>query len=246
MRLYTLNKIRSRITRFFRFPKTLFALRWGFRLAVVIAVMDAGYLIGVWPDWELYSEGPIQRTNFIRGYIFDQYRNTPWPDLKWDPVAIDQISPHMIRAVIIAEDAQFYSHTGIDIDALKRAMEHNLSEKRLVFGASTISQQTVKNIFLSSSRNPLRKWHEFVLTVGMERKLTKQRIMELYLNVAEFGRGIYGVEAASRHYWDESAADLSHGQAIELAASLSAPVNHNPATQTGYFKERVEKINRYF
>lgn len=235
-----------RIRDFFQFPKTVFVLRWSIRLSILVFIMDTGYLIGIWPNWELYSEGPIQRSNFIRGYISDTYRNKPWPNLRWEPVSINKISRHMIRAVIVAEDSRFYSHTGIDMDALKKAMEYNLSKKRMVFGASTISQQTVKNIFLSSSRNPLRKWHEFLLTIGMERNLTKQRIMELYLNVAEFGRGIYGVEAASRYYWNKSAASLSSKQAIELAAALSAPVKHNPAKRSSYFKKRVKKISRYF
>ena len=132
------------------------------------------------------------------------------------------------------------------MDALQSAMEYNLSEKRFVYGGSTISQQTVKNIFLSSSKNPLRKWHELVLTIGMERNLTKKRILELYLNVAEFGRGIYGVDAAARHYWGIPASKLSARQAIQLAATLPAPVNHNPVTKTDFFNKRVEKISRYF
>ncbi|MCH7835009.1 MAG: monofunctional biosynthetic peptidoglycan transglycosylase, partial [Proteobacteria bacterium] len=149
-------------------------------------------------------------------------------------------------ALIVAEDARFYSHSGVDIDALKSAMEYNLSEKRLVLGASTISQQTVKNLFLNPSRNPLRKWHELVLTIGMERALSKKRILEIYLNVAEFGRGIYGVDAAARFYWGKRAAQLSARQCIELAATLPSPVNHNPATRTRTFRNRVKKIRRYF
>jgi monofunctional biosynthetic peptidoglycan transglycosylase len=208
--------------------------------------MDTGYLIGIWPDWSLYQKGPIQQSNFIRQYIFDQYKHPKWPDLSWKHKPISRISRHMIRALIVAEDARFYSHSGIDMEALQAAMEYNLSEKRLVYGGSTISQQTVKNIFLSPSRNPLRKWHELLLTIGMERNLTKKRILELYLNVAEFGRGIYGVEAAARYYWGKSAARLSSRQAIELAATLPAPVKHNPATRTRFFKKRVKKISRYF
>ncbi len=152
----------------------------------------------------------------------------------------------MIRASIVAEDSRFYSHSGIDMEALQAAMEYNLSEKRFVYGGSTISQQTVKNIFLSASRNPLRKWHELLLTVGMERSLTKKRILELYLNVVELGRGIYGVEAAARYYWGISASSLSAKQAIQLAATLPAPVTHNPDTRTKFFKQRVTRISQYF
>ena len=152
----------------------------------------------------------------------------------------------MVRAIIVAEDARFYSHSGIDMEALQAAMEYNLSEKQFIYGGSTISQQTVKNIFLSPSRNPLRKWHELLLTLGMERNLTKKRILELYLNVAEFGRGIYGVEAAARYYWGISAASLSSRQAIQLAATLPSPVSNNPKTRTKSFNKRVKKISRYF
>ncbi len=238
--------LKLRLNYFLKKRAAVRLVRWCLRILLLILIMDTGYLIGIWPDWSLYQEGPIQQSNFIRQYIFDQYRNPQWPRLSWKQKPIGRISRHMVRALIVAEDARFYSHSGIDMEALQAAMEYNLSEKRLVYGGSTISQQTVKNIFLSSSRNPLRKWHELLLTIGMERNLTKKRILELYLNVAEFGRGIYGVEAAARYYWGKSAGALSPRQAIELAATLPAPVKHNPVTRTRFFKKRVKKISRYF
>lgn len=238
--------LRKSIIKYFKKKKYFFALRWSLRLLILVFIMDTGYLIGIWPDWQLYKAGPIQRSNFIRHYIFQKYRHPNWPALRWQQRSINRISKNMVRALIVAEDASFYSHSGIDMDALQAAMEYNLSEQRFVYGGSTISQQTVKNIFLSASKNPLRKWHELVLTIGMERNLTKRRILELYLNVAEFGRGIYGVEAAARYYWGVSAASLSVNQAIQLAATLPAPVRHNPATRTAFFKKRVKKISRYF
>lgn len=242
----SLTSLKIRLDLFVRTQKFIRFIRWSFRIVLLIFIMDSGYLIGIWPDWTLYQEGPILQSNFIRHYINEQYRHRDWPDLLWKQKPIDKISRHMIRALIVGEDARFYSHSGIDMDALQAAMEYNLSEKRFVYGGSTISQQTVKNIFLSASRNPLRKWHELLLTIGMERNLSKKRILELYLNVAEFGRGIYGVEAAARHYWGISAARLSEKQAIQLAATLSAPANHNPVTKTDYFNNRVKKISRYF
>ena len=238
--------LKLRLYYFIRTRTSVRILRWSLRILLLVFIMDTGYLVGIWPDWSLYQKGPIQQSNFIRQYIFDQYQHSNWPNLQWKQKPISRISRHMIRALIVAEDARFYSHSGIDLEALQAAMETNLSEKRFVYGGSTISQQTVKNIFLSASRNPLRKWHELLLTIGMERSLTKKRILELYLNVAEFGRGIYGVEAAARHYWGKSASRLTARQAIELAATLPAPVRHNPATRTRFFKNRVKKINRYF
>ncbi len=235
-----------RFSALFRTPFVVRMLRISIRLLPILVMMDVGYLIGIWPDWDSYAEGPIQRSSFISSYEFERHRHKDWPRLRWNPVRIDNVPRGMIRALIVAEDANFYSHQGVDINALKEAMEYNLSEKRLVYGASTISQQTVKNVFLSSSRNPLRKWHELVLTIGMERSLSKKRILEHYINVAEFGRGIYGVDAAARYYWGIPASRLSNRQAIELAATLPSPVDNNPKTRTRSFQNRVKKIKRYF
>jgi len=240
------SRLRRKIGSLFRVPVVTRALRWSWRLLPVLIVMDIGYMIGIWPEWELYTEGPIQRSSFIRSYEFEQHRHPDWPKLRWNPVSIETIPRGMVRAVIVAEDARFYEHDGVDIDAFKEAMEHNLSEKRLVYGGSTISQQTVKNVFLSPSRNPLRKWHELLLTLGMERNLSKKRILEHYLNVAEFGRGVYGVDAAARYYWKIPASRLTNRQVIELAATLPSPISNNPKTRTQSFQNRVRKIRRYF
>ena len=240
------SKFLRKIGSLFRVPIITSTLRWAWRLLPVLVMMDIGYLIGIWPDWELYSEGPVQRSSFIRSYEFEQHRHADWPRLRWNPVPIATIPHSGVRAVIVAEDARFYEHEGVDIEALKHAMEYNLSKKKLIYGASTISQQTVKNIFLSPSRNPLRKWHELVLTIGMERNLSKERILEQYLNVAEFGRGLYGVDAAARYYWGIPASALTSSQAVELAATLPSPTNNNPKTRTRSFQNRVKKIRRYF
>ncbi|MCW9023345.1 MAG: monofunctional biosynthetic peptidoglycan transglycosylase [Gammaproteobacteria bacterium] len=241
-----ISTVKYKARRYSKIPRVIKTFRWFVRIMVIIFIMDTGYLVGIWPNWDLYKEGPIQRSNFIREYIFQQYRHRDWPPLRWRTIKFQNIPDHMIRAAIVAEDARFYSHEGFDVEAIKKAIDHNIEKKRFVYGASTISQQTVKNIFLSASRNPLRKWHELLLTFAMERNLGKERILELYLNVAEFGRGVYGIEAAARHYWNKSATRLNKKQAIELAASLSAPVNHNPATRSDYFNKRVKKIRRYF
>ncbi|MDH5571874.1 MAG: monofunctional biosynthetic peptidoglycan transglycosylase [Gammaproteobacteria bacterium] len=241
-----INTVKYKVRRYSKVPKVITTFRWLIRISLIIFIMDTGYLVGIWPDWNLYKEGPIQQSSFIREYVAQQYRHRDWPSLQWRTIAFKQIPANMLRAVIVAEDARFYAHDGFDVEAIKEAIDFNIEQKRFVYGASTISQQTVKNIFLSASRNPLRKWHELLLTIAMERNLSKERILELYLNVAEFGRGIYGIEAAARYYWNISASELTTQQAIELAASLSAPVNHNPETQSAYFKKRVKKIRRYF
>ena len=240
------NKIKKKSKKLFSLPGMITTLRWSWKVLLLVFVMDTGYLIGIWPDWKIYAEGPIQQSSFIRNYISEHYRHRDWPRLRWQPVSINKIPKHMVRALIVAEDARFYSHSGIDTDALKEVMEYNLSKKRFIYGGSTISQQTIKNIFLSPSRNPMRKWHEFALTIGMERNISKKRILSLYLNIAEFGRGIYGVNAAAQYYWGIPASRLSTKQAVELAATLPAPVKHNPKTRTKFFLKRVKKIGRYF
>ena len=111
------------------------------------------------------------------------------------------------------------------------------SSKRML-GASTISQQTVKNMFLSLSRNPLRKWHELLMTLAMEKNLTKDRILDIYLNIAEMGKGLYGIEAASRYYFAKASYKLSSIMTIELAATLPNPKKDNPRTRVEHFKEK--------
>jgi len=238
------------ISRMFRALFSLRALgrawRWGWRLALLLLVLDVAYLAAIWPQWQRYASGPLHKSSFMLAYQAEQQQRDDWPRLRWNPVPIEQIAPAIRRAVVVAEDARFYEHDGIDLKAFTEAMEHNLERGRVVYGASTISQQTVKNLFLTPSRNPLRKWHELWLTLGMEHNLSKRRILEQYLNLAEFGRGIYGVDAAAWHYYGIPASRLRTWQAIELAATLPSPVRNNPATRTRAFQARVKRIWRYY
>ena len=216
---------------------------WSYVAAALLLFIaaDIGYIAGLCPDWDFYLKGPIFKSNFIKRYEL-QRRDKKWPALRWQPVPIEKISKNMIKAVVVAEDSRFYSHKGFDAEAFEEVMRANLSERKFRHGGSTISQQTAKNVFLTPSRNPLRKWHELVLTFWMEMRLEKKRIMEIYLNVAEFGKGIYGVEAAAKYYWGIDASDLSMEQAVELAATLPAPKNHNPQTRTSFFSKRKKKL----
>lgn len=207
-------------------------------------VIDAFYVSTLWPDWNTLATGPVPTSNFIKQYQ-SVYRKHHWPSLQWRPIQYQDIPQHLQRAVVVGEDSRFWQHSGFDLIAFKEAMDYNLAERRFAFGASTISQQTVKNLFLSASRNPLRKWHELLLTWGMEKNLRKRRILEIYLNIAEFDRGVYGVEAAARHFWGIPASQLSIGQAVELAATLPSPGKNNPRTRTDAFLHRVEKINSW-
>lgn len=216
-------------------------VRWGMASLTLFLIVDSFYLSTIWPDWKKLSMGATPRSSFIVRYQ-SQYHRKKWPRLKWQPVSLQQVPEHMQRAVVVAEDSRFYWHSGFDLIAFKEAMGYNVSERRFAFGASTISQQTVKNLFLNPSKNPLRKWHELIMTWGMEKNLSKKRILELYLNIVEFDRGVFGVEAAARHYWGIPARKLSLIQAAQLAATLPSPIKNNPRKRTKAFERRMEKI----
>ncbi len=215
---------------------------WLWRVLLLCVIADSLYLAYIWPDWSQLAKGPMPRSSFMQTYQHERGEHRDWPALQWQPVRLTQLPHYLLRTVVVAEDSRFYEHDGFDFQALRDVLDYNLEQGRVVYGGSTISQQTAKNLFLSPSRNPLRKWHEVLLTWRMEQHLDKRRILELYLNSAEFGRGIYGVQAAARHYWGISAAQLSSQQAIELAATLPSPVHDNPATRTRAFQRRVAKI----
>ncbi len=161
---------------------------------------------------------------------------TPVREQSWVPY--NKISSNLVRALLAGEDQKFFDHDGFDWEELQKAIEKDWEEKKFHRGASTISQQLVKNLFLSTSKNPLRKLHEALITWEMEQILTKRRILELYLNVIEFGDGIYGAEAAARHYFNTSAAGLSAEQSAFLAAVVPGPLGaYNPITH----RSRVER-----
>lgn len=143
------------------------------------------------------------------------------PKQNWVPY--DRISPNLVRAVIVAEDTNFTSHPGVDIGELKLAVIDALEELSFPRGASTITQQLAKNLFLSESRSPIRKLRELFITFELEAELSKRRILELYLNIIEWGDGVFGAEAASRYYFSKSARDLSEGEAAFLAGIIPNP-----------------------
>lgn len=157
-------------------------------------------------------------------------------------VPLSKISPYAVKAVLIAEDDKFYSHEGFDFEAMQKAVEKDIKLGRLKYGGSTISQQLAKNLFLSPTKNPLRKVKEAILTWRIENNLSKRRILELYLNVAEWGDGIFGIEAASRHYFGKSAAELAPMEAARLAVVLPNPLKLNPAGTSKYVEKRAEIV----
>ena len=166
----------------------------------------------------------------------------PDAELKYKWVDYSQISNNLKRAVIASEDAKFNDHEGFDWEGIEKAYEKNLKKGKLVAGGSTISQQLAKNLFLSASRTPWRKGEEAIITVMLEKMLSKRRILEIYLNVIEWGNGIFGAEAAARHYFKTSAAQLSAPQAAKLAAMIPNPRFYDLHKSTRYLNRRTATI----
>ena len=161
---------------------------------------------------------------------------------KWIDYA--RVSSNLKRAVLVTEDSRFWTHEGIDFDELKESLEVNIERMEFARGGSTITQQLAKNLYLSPSKNPIRKVREFLIARRLEAELSKQRILELYLNVIEWGDGIYGADAAARTYFHKPASDLSATEAALLAAAIANPRVLNPAHPTGRLLRRQKMVMR--
>lgn len=160
----------------------------------------------------------------------------------WIWVPISRMSPHLRHAVVAAEDASFFTHEGFDWEGMKDAVLYDLERGELKRGGSTITQQLAKNLYLSSERSIFRKAHEALITRLLEHHLSKERILELYLNVAEWGAGVYGAEAASRHHFRKPARDLTEDEAAWLAAILPSPRRYDPLRKTTTLTSRYERV----
>jgi monofunctional biosynthetic peptidoglycan transglycosylase len=162
---------------------------------------------------------------------------------RWMPY--DRISPNLKRAIVAAEDSRFLDHEGFDLEGIQLAVEKNLKKGKLVAGGSTISQQLAKNLFLSGQRSFIRKGEEALITLMIESTWSKRRILEVYLNVIEWGNGVYGAEAAARRYYKTSAANLDPVQAARLAAMVPNPRWYETHRGSGRYLHRVAVISRY-
>jgi len=209
-------------------------------ILLVLGVLDIGRYF-IYPDIKaLKNKNPIPTA-------FMEYRQEQWEsenrDMKithkW--VSMSKISPNVIKAVLIGEDDGFWKHDGFDVKGMENAIERSIKKKTLA-GGSTISQQLSKNLYLSPSKNPVRKIKEAILTWRIEKTLSKRRILEIYLNVAEWGDGIFGIEAAARHYYHKSAKNLTAREASRLVAVLPNPIKYNPTGNQKYVKNRSRII----
>jgi monofunctional glycosyltransferase len=206
-----------------------------------LAVSAAFFLF--YPDVSKLKKEQPGKTAFMK------YREREWKRegrkyrVRQQWVPLSRISPYLIKAVLVGEDDKFWRHEGFDFDAMQKALEKDIRAGKFKAGGSTITQQLAKNLYLSPSKNPVRKLREAVIAWRMERALSKKRILELYLNVAEWGgRGIFGIEAAARHYYGKTASELGPEEAVRLAAVLPNPQKYSPLSQGSFVERRSNLI----
>lgn len=204
-------------------------------------------LILLWQSWYLgwvvwWTWVDPGTTSFQRQRLDILREKNPQAELKRQWVPYEKISRHLKRAVIAAEDDKFVDHEGFDWEGMQKAIEKNQKKGKVVAGGSTISQQLAKNLLLSPSKSVLRKGEEAIITLWLELLWDKERILEVYLNVVEWGEGIFGAEAASRRYFGVAASQLTAVQAARLAVMLPAPRRFEKNPYSAYLDGRVEVI----
>ena len=201
--------------------KALWSITWHILATLFVLLLFYQAWIAAHIAWWA-SHNPAS-TAFMQGQLTSLQSKNPNAKLKHTWVAYRSISNNLKRALIAAEDAKFVDHEGFDWEGIQRAYEKNMARGKIVAGGSTISQQLAKNLFLSTKRTPWRKAEETLITLMLEAILDKQRIFDLYLNTIEWGNGVFGAEAAARHYYDISAAQLTIEQSARLAAMVPNP-----------------------
>lgn len=223
-----------------RFKQFLRKYLWWIVLAPVVLVLlvQAYFFAQIW--WWV-DHNPTS-TSFMRAQLAELQKKNPNAKLKHQWVPYERISRNLKRAVIASEDANFSEHEGVDWDALMKAYEKNAKKGKVVSGGSTITQQLAKNLFLSGSRSYIRKGQELIITYMLEFLMDKERIFEIYLNVVEFGVGVFGAEAAARHYYKTSAANLGAPQAAKLAVMLPRPRFFDKHRDSAYLARRTNVI----
>lgn len=217
-------------------------------LGMVAGAVGAALFIGLawtlftWPDvGRLATEFP-ESTAFIDRYQENRRAEGTSDAVAWTPVPYARISVNLKRAVIASEDTEFFFHDGFSSHELREAIRKAIRQREAPRGASTITQQLAKNLWLSPSRSLTRKIREALLTRQLESSLSKERILALYLNVVEFGPGIYGAEAAARHYFGKPVAQLTPREGAMLAAGLPRPRQWNPSSDSENYAKRVDRI----
>ena len=195
-------------------------LKWGLLGVIGVFIAWQVWLLGWVLLWKWVDPGT---TRFMDIRLAELREKNPAAQLKQQWVPYERISPHLKRAIIASEDAKFVDHEGFDWDGIQKALEKNQRRGRTVAGGSTISQQLAKNLFLTPTKSYFRKAEEAIITLMLEALWSKRRILEVYLNVIEWGNGVFGAEAATRHYFGVGAAQIGPEQAAKLAGMVPNP-----------------------
>ncbi len=212
---------------------------WGIvALVAAFLVYQLSFLARVW--W--WKDHNPESTAFMQAQLERLREKQPRAVLRHQWVPYEKVSSHLKRAIVAAEDAKFAAHEGFDWEAIEKALEKNKRKGKVVSGGSTISQQLAKNLFLSGDRTPWRKGQEALITVMIEQVMDKRRILEVYLNVIEWGDGVFGAEAAARHYYRASAAGLGPEQSARLAAMVPNPRFYDRNRNTAWLQKKTELI----
>ena len=220
------------------------------KIVLITFLLIATYLIVDVGRYFIYPNVASLKKSCPKKTAFMKYREKVWQEqgIKrkitniWVPLSM--ISPYVMKAVIIAEDDKFWSHEGFDFEAMQKALAKDIKKKKFRVGGSTISQQLVKNLYLQPEKSLIRKMKEAIITWRVERTLGKKRIIELYLNVAEWGDGLFGVEAAARYYYGKPALYLTAAEAARLAVMLPNPIKYQHLPASRYLENRSAAIYR--
>jgi monofunctional biosynthetic peptidoglycan transglycosylase len=217
-------------------------------IIIIVIIFIAAYFIVDIGRYFFYPNVSSLKKNRPGKTAFMEYREETWQkkrvkkSIRTSWVSLSEISPYVVKAVIIAEDDNFWSHEGFDYNAMQKALEKDIKKKKFQAGGSTISQQLAKNLYLTPAKLPTRKIKEAILTWRIERQLSKRRIIEIYLNVAEWGDGIFGIELAAQANFGKRAANLTAREAATLAAVLPSPRRYKINGESGYVAGQAERI----
>ena len=217
------------------------------RIALVVLLALLAWLAWEWitfPDVAKLAKERPKTTAFMEQRKRELRKQGKSDELEWKWVPYSRISPYLRRGVLVAEDNEFYDHQGVDTKAMREAFERNWKRGRITHGGSTITQQLAKNLYLSPSRNPIRKIREYFIARALEKRLSKKRILEIYLNVVELGERTYGAEAGARRHFGKSAANLSPSEAALLAGCLPNPRVMIPSNPNKRLRARQRMILR--
>ncbi len=224
-------------------PKMMRASPFRLLLAALVLLPAAAAAWVLWlPDVGLLKNRPPKTTAYIELRRRQAEAKGRKLDLRWTWVDASAISENLKRAVVTAEDDEFWRHDGVDWKAIRAAYERNRKEGKLAAGGSTITMQLARNLYLSPSKNPLRKAKEILIARRLERRLGKRRILELYLNVVEWGKGVFGCEAAARAYFGKPCSELTPDEAVAMAVVLPNPRRWDPAKRGPYVERNSKRI----